>query len=503
MADIKDQNSMPNQAADNQELNHQEQYLVRINKLTPMAAAGLTPWPAFESAEHTTVQVMQEFQEDQPKPYQLTGRIVSLRLHGQTAFANLQDRTGKLQIYLRADILGVEQFAHLAQFLDLGDWVFVTGTSFKTKTGEITLKISALKIISKCLRPLPEKFHGLTDVEVRYRQRYLDLISNPESAQKFKQRSQIITLIRKFLIDREFIEVETPMLHPIPGGAAAKPFVTYHNALDAELYLRIAPELYLKRLIVGGLDRVFEINRNFRNEGLSTRHNPEFTMLEFYLAHHDYIYIMGFVEQLISSLARELYGTETVQFGDHQINLSAPFERISVRDSVLKYGGVTAAELTPENIDQTLQKYKIKDTPAESLSAKIYLLFETLVEHKLIQPTFIIDYPLEISPLAKASAQDPEIAARYELFIGGMEISNAFNELNDPLDQAARFKKQASEHASGNPEAHMYDADFILALEYGLPPTVGVGIGIDRLVMILTNTKSIRDVILFPTLKKK
>lgn len=480
-----------------------EQYLVRRQKLAALAAAGLAPWPAGEPVETVTTQVRAEFQDEQTKSYQLAGRLVSLRWHGQTAFATIQDRAGRLQIYLRADLLGAAQFAQFEQLLDLGDWVFVAGESFRTKTGEITLRVTQLKLISKCLRPLPEKFHGLVDVEARYRQRYLDLISNAESAEKFKQRSQIINLVRQFLLAHDFIEVETPMLHPIPGGAAARPFVTHHNALDTELYLRIAPELYLKRLIVGGLERVFEINRNFRNEGLSTRHNPEFTMLEFYLAHHDYQYIMQFVEQLISGLAQQLYGTTTVPFGEQQLNLSAPFERISVRDAVIKYGGVPASDLTAATIDQTLQKHHIKEVKVQSISAKIYLLFEALVEHQLVQPTFIIDFPLEISPLAKPAAHDPEIAARYELFIGGMELSNGFNELNDPLDQAARFQKQASEHAAGDAEAHRYDADFILALEYGLPPTVGVGIGIDRLVMILTNTKSIRDVILFPTLKQK
>ena len=354
------------------------------------------------------------------------------------------------------------------------------------------------------MHPLPEKFHGLTDVETRYRQRYLDLISNPEAKERFLKRSKIVSSIRHFLEDLDFIEVETPMLHPIPGGALAKPFVTHHNALGDDFYLRIAPELYLKRLVIGGIERVFEINRNFRNEGVSTRHNPEFTMLEFYMAYKDYRYGMDLVEELLRTVSQSVCGTTLLTYGDHQIDFGARFERVSVHDALLKYGGFGAEDLDAKQIDQTLSRCGIQQAgQAETLQHKLYLLFEETTEVKLVQPTFLIDFPIEVSPLSKRDVRNPELAARFELFIGGMELANAFNELNDPFDQADRFQIQAAGHSKGNDESHHYDADYIKALEYGLPPTLGVGIGIDRLSMILTDTTSIRDVILFPTLKKK
>lgn len=488
----------------NPELSLEEQYQIRVDKVKKMQLAGVQPWPEVLPVTATTTEVVNEFADDQVPEYQIAGRLISLRWHGKTAFATLQDRHGRLQIYLRQDVLGDDKLAWLTEFLDLGDEVWVKGVPFKTKTGEITLRAQAIELISKCLHPLPEKFHGLTDTETRYRQRYLDLISNPDSKERFLKRSKIISFLRHFLEQRDFVEVETPMLHPIPGGAIAKPFTTHHNALNDEFYLRIAPELYLKRLVVGGIERVFEINRNFRNEGVSTRHNPEFTMLEFYMAHQEYRYGMQLVEEIVRTAAQTVCGQTKLLYGDHEIDFGVPFQRISSKDAILKYGDCTLADLDVKNIDQTLAKHKVKlPNSAISLEHKYYLLFEEVAESKLIQPTFLIDFPIEVSPLSKRDAQNSNLAARFELFIGGMELANAFNELNDPFDQAQRFKAQASAHASGDEEAHHYDADYIRALEYGLPPTLGVGIGIDRLTMLLTNTTSIRDVILFPTLKKK
>lgn len=481
-----------------------DEHLIRVEKVKRMRAAGVEPWPQAESVEHTAKDILLNYTpEREADIYTIAGRVVRLRWHGKTAFANVLDRTGTLQVYLRQDKLGDEQFEFLKHMVDLGDVLWFKGSPFKTKTGEVTLSVHAFKLLSKCLYPLPEKFHGLTDIEARYRQRYLDLISSPESAEKFKKRSKIVTVIRSFLEQHDFMEVETPMLHPIPGGAAARPFTTHHNAYDMDLYLRIAPELYLKRLVVGGFERVYEINRNFRNEGISTKHNPEFTMLEFYCAHHDYQWGMDFVEQLIRTVAREVVGTLQVPFGEQVIDIEKPFERLSPKDAVVKYGGIAAGDLTAATIDATLKRHQVEVLKGASLNVKIFALFEQVAEAKLIQPTFIVDFPIELSPLAKRDPHNPDIAARYELFINGMECANSFNELNDPFDQAERFKEQARALAGGNVEAMHYDADYVHALEYGLPPTVGVGVGIDRLVMLLTNTPSIKDVILFPTLKLK
>jgi lysyl-tRNA synthetase class 2 len=478
---------------------------VRIEKVEALRKQGIEPWPQAKEVTDTCADVVDQFETTpQKKEYKLAGRVMSIRIHGKTAFADIQDRSGNIQVYLRKDLLGDQAFEFFKHFIDLGDIIWVKGTAFRTKTGEITLEVSAFELLSKCLHPLPEKFHGLTDVEVRYRQRYLDLISNPDSREKFIRRTAIIKSLRSFLDDHEFLEVETPMLHPIAGGAAARPFITHHNALDSDFYLRIAPELYLKRLVVGGFERVYEINRNFRNEGVSTRHNPEFTMLEFYMAHKDYHFIMNFVEKLLRFVVEHSCNDLHVPFGEHIIDFSKPFKKLSVRNAVIEIGGIAETDLSENRIEATLQKYGIKlEQTNASLGQKIFALFEHLVETKLIQPTFIMDYPIEISPLAKRDPQNPAIAARYELFVGGMELSNGFNELNDPFDQAERFKQQVEAHKAGDTEAHQYDADYIRALEYGLPPTAGVGIGVDRLVMLLTNTTSIKDVILFPTLKKK
>ncbi len=496
-----------------------QEHQLRLQKLEELRKMGIEPWPIGNPVDATTHDILSEFKQDtqaeqnakteseqelKSKVYHISGRLMSLREHGKTLFAHLQDRTGKLQIYVKQADIGQEQFDILTKLIDIGDIIWVTGTAFKTRMGEITLKVSAFSLQSKCLFPLPEKFHGLTDIETKYRQRYLDLIANPETKERFLKRSLIIKLMRTFLDTHDFIEVETPMLHPIPGGAVARPFITHHNTLHTDLYLRIAPELYLKRLVVGGIERVYEINRNFRNEGVSTRHNPEFTMVEFYAAYFDFQTMMTFVETMLRTIAAETTGSTTLNFGTHEIDFGKPFARLSMKEAVIKYAGCSEEDLSESNINTLFIKHEIfLENKNVSWGHKLCTLFEALAESSLIQPTFITDFPVEISPLSKRSAHNPAIVDRFELFIAGMELSNGFNELNDPFDQAERFKEQATAHSGGDIEAHRYDADYVHALEYGLPPTIGVGIGIDRLTMLLTNTTSIKDVILFPTLKSK
>ncbi|QQR49096.1 lysine--tRNA ligase [bacterium] len=481
-----------------------KEHEIRVEKVKQMRAAQIEPWPSFEPVTATTEQALVDFQKtsDETKQFSLAGRLMIIRDHGKTFFARLQDRDGQLQLYIKKDIVGDQSFEHFCKDIDLGDIVWVTGTLFNTKTGEVTMRVETFKLLSKCLHPLPEKYHGLVDVEHRYRQRYLDLMSNPESREKFKKRSGIVQAIRRFLQDQDFMEVETPMLHPIPGGAAARPFVTHHNAYDMQLFLRIAPELYLKQLVVGGFERVFEINRNFRNEGVSTKHNPEFTMLEFYMAHGDYHTGMALTEKLIQHAVLQNFDSLIIDYQGNKLDFTAPFRRLSIKDSLIEIGGLKPEQITEENIDQTIKELNVHVPGKPNYGMKIFGLFEECVEAKIVQPTFIISYPLEVSPLAKRDPQDPTIAARFELFAMSMELSNGFTELNDPFDQAERFRAQVQARTDGDSEAHHYDADFIKALEYGLPPTVGVGIGIDRLVMLLTNTNSIKDVILFPTMKK-
>lgn len=478
--------------------------LVRLEKIKKMRAVGLEPWPAGKEISASCKQVVDEFVDASQKEYAVAGRVMALREHGKTAFATIQDQSGRLQIYLRKDVLGDKLFDQLKEFVDIGDIIWVSGTSFRTKMGEITLQVLSYELLSKCLHALPEKFHGLADIETIYRQRYLDLISNQESKNRFIQRSKIVRVMRNFFDAHGYLEVETPMLHPIPGGAAARPFETHHNALDMTLYMRIAPELYLKRLVVGGFDRVYEINRNFRNEGVSTRHNPEFTMVEFYTAYKDYHYAMDFTQDIIRAAVQETCTELSVPFGIHTLDFGKPFARVSMQDAVKQYGNCSDKDLLPENIDTVLKKHNLLDDNQEKgWGYKLCALFEKLVEGQLIQPTFITHFPIEVSPLSKRDPENPNIAARFELYIAGMEISNGFNELNDPFDQADRFKEQVASRESGDAEAHHYDADYVQALEYGLPPTAGVGIGIDRLVMLLTNTTSIKEVILFPTLKQR
>jgi len=483
----------------------EEQYQVRVDKVTKMRELGIDPWPAFKPTNATSADLINEFvDEKESRMYEIVGRILTIRKHGKAAFITLQDNAGKIQVYLREDVIGEQEFSFLNTLVDLGDIVWCKGQSFRTKTGEITLKAQELTLLSKCLHPLPEKFHGIADREIKYRQRYLDLITSTESKDRFTKRSRIVSAMRSFFNEHGFLEVETPMLHPIPGGAIAKPFTTHHNALDMQLFLRIAPELYLKRLIVGGFERVYEINRCFRNEGLSIRHNPEFTTVEYYIAHHDYHFMMTFTEQLLRHIVHAVCGQATVPFGDYMLDFGAPFVRMTMQEAVAKVIECAVEDLEGDKINAIIAQHKIKlEQKDPSWGYKLNILFEELVESTLIQPTFITQFPIEVSPLSKRNAANYDFADRFELYIAGMELANGFSELNNPFDQAERFNDQAKARAAGEEETHFYDADFVTALEYGMPPTVGSGIGIDRLTMFLTNAPSIRDVILFPTLRFK
>jgi lysyl-tRNA synthetase class 2 len=432
----------------------------------------------------------------------VAGRMMLKRVMGKASFATIQDMSGRIQLYITRDEVGesvYEQFKHW----DLGDIIGAQGTLFRTRAGELSVKVRNLRLLSKSLYPLPEKFHGLADQEQRYRQRYLDLITNPESQRVFKMRSRIIQTMREFFVSRGYLEVETPMMQAIPGGAAARPFVTHHNALDMQLYLRIAPELYLKRLVVGGMEKVFEINRNFRNEGISTRHNPEFTMLEFYEAYRDYHYLMDLTEVLLREVARSAMGGTTLTYQGETIDLGKPFDRLTMAQAIAKYNPrYPLHELDkPEYLRVALAPFDVEFFPADGVGILQLKLFEQTTESKLIQPTFIVAHPTDVSPLARRNDANPTVTDRFELFITGREMANGFSELNDPEDQAARFRAQAEAKAAGDEEAMFYDADYIRALEYGLPPTAGEGIGIDRLVMLMTDSPSIRDVILFPQMR--
>ncbi len=434
----------------------------------------------------------------------IAGRLMLKRVMGKASFATLQDGVGRIQIFLQRDTLGDEVYQSFKQW-DLGDIFAVQGVLFKTKTGELTVRATALRLLVKSLRPLPEKFHGLTDQEQKYRQRYLDLMTNESSRQVFIRRGQIIQQVRQFLVERRFLEVETPMMHPIPGGAAARPFVTHHNALDCELYLRIAPELYLKRLLVGGMERVFEINRNFRNEGISPRHNPEFTMIEFYAAYWDYRDLMDFTEDMLRRVAQAVCGSTEITYGGRSLDLGKPFHRLTLAQALAHYHPAYDEERMgqTDQVRQELERLGVTPPTGATLGALQLALFEETTEAQLFEPTFIIDYPAEVSPLARRSDQQPEITERFELFVVGRELANGFSELNDAEDQAERFLAQVRQKEAGDHEAMHYDADYIRALEYGLPPAAGEGIGIDRLVMLLTDSPSIRDVILFPQMRRE
>ena len=486
-----------------------EQIRVRKQKLAALQERGAQAYPNDFSPTHTAAALPERFAaasteelEKIEETFSLAGRIMSLRYFGKAAFFHMQDRSGQIQVYVRQGDSPPEAVTLLKESLDVGDLVGVVGPVFRTRTGELTIKATTLRLLSKALRPLPEKWHGLQDVEVRYRQRYLDLIVNPQVRDTFRKRAQLIRLIRQFFVERDFLEVETPIMQSLAGGALAKPFITHHNTLDIDLYLRIAPELFLKRLIVGGVDRVFELGRNFRNEGVSTKHNPEYTMLEFYQAYATYEHLMTLTEELIVFLAQEVHGGPRFIYGEHEIDLTPPWRRLAMKEAVCEYAGLSAAEIDREDLVRAkAREMGVLPHAAAPLGKVIEELFGAVVEPHLIQPTFVVSYPVEVSPLARRSDVDPRFVDRFELYVAGRELANAFSELNDPEDQLQRFLEQLREREAGDEEAHALDEDYLRALEYGMPPTAGEGIGIDRLVMLFANAPSIRDVILFPHLK--
>jgi lysyl-tRNA synthetase, class II len=494
----------------------EEQIQQRRSNLEELAKLGVEIYPRRFDRRHTISQLVEQHGErthDELEADRIetstSGRILAIRSFGKANFLVLSDGIARIQVYIRQDALPPLEF-QIFKLLDFGDWVGVEGRLFRTKTNELTIWASRLHFLSKCLLPLPEKWHGLTDIEIRYRQRYLDLIVNPDARRVFETRSRVIASIRAFMTARGYLEVETPMMQPVAGGALARPFKTHHNTLDMDLYLRIAPELYLKRLTVGGIEKVFEINRNFRNEGISTEHNPEFTMMEFYETYADYQLLMAMTEELLDTVAREAIGTNAITFGEHQISLKAPFARLSLREAARDAASkrlrreVTDAELRGRETAAAIAQQIGLEVDAGAGAGKITTgIFERLCEERLIQPTFVYDFPTEVSPLSKQKPDDPDTVERFELYIGGFEVANAFSELNDPVEQRRRFEAQIKNRARGDLEAHEMDEDYIRALEYGLPPTAGEGVGIDRLVMLLTNSPSIRDVILFPLMRKR
>lgn len=491
-----------------EELN--DQLLVRREKMQTFRDNGMDPFGGRFERTHLSQEIIEQYGElskeeleETPHEVIIAGRVMTKRGKGKAGFAHIQDLKGQIQIYVRKDAIGEEAY-EFYNTVDLGDILGIKGTVFKTNVGELSVKAKEVEFLTKALRPLPEKFHGLKDVEQRYRQRYLDLLTSDTSKETFILRSRIIQSMRRYLDNAGFLEVETPMLHSIAGGAAAKPFITHHNALDMELYIRIAIELHLKRLIVGGLEKVYEIGRVFRNEGISTRHNPEFTMLELYEAYADYNDIMALTENLVAHIAQEVLGTTTVQYGEDKIDLAVGWKRLHMADAVKEYTGVDFwKQMTKDEAQALAKEHNIEVKPTMEAGHILNEFFEQIVEEQLVQPTFIYGHPVEISPLAKKNPEDERFTDRFELFIVRREHANAFTELNDPIDQRQRFEAQLVEKAEGNDEAHEMDEDFIEALEYGLPPTGGLGIGIDRLIMLLTNSSSIRDVLLFPQMRPK
>ncbi|RIW29841.1 lysine--tRNA ligase [Bacillus salacetis] len=494
-------------------MSHEEindQLRVRREKMDTLRQKGLDPFGKRFDRSHTSQEIKEQFDsftkeelEEKEASVTLAGRIMTKRGKGKAGFAHIQDLAGQVQIYVRKDAVGDDEY-EVFNTADLGDLIGVTGTVFKTKVGELSIKAKEFILLTKALRPLPEKFHGLKDVEQRYRQRYLDLITSQESKQTFIARSKIIQSMRRYLDNNGYLEVETPMMHAIAGGASARPFITHHNALDMQLYMRIAIELHLKRLIVGGMEKVYEIGRVFRNEGVSTRHNPEFTMIELYEAYADYRDIMALTENLIAHIAKEVFGSTTVQYGEYEVNLEPQWTRLHMADAVKEHTGADFwKEMSDEEAHALAKEHGVEVKPSMQYGHVLNEFFEQKVEDKLIQPTFIYGHPVEISPLAKKNDEDGRFTDRFELFIVGREHANAFTELNDPIDQRERFEAQLKEREQGNDEAHMMDDDFIEALEYGMPPTGGLGIGIDRLVMLLTNSPSIRDVLLFPLMRHR
>ncbi len=487
-------------------MSESEQFQQRLEKVQKLRAAGLEPYAYRYDRSHSAAKVQQDFADLQggnfsPEPVAVAGRLVALREHGKTIFAHLQDESGRLQLYFRRDGLGDERFAWVRQ-LDLGDIVGARGPIFRTHTGELTVRVDDLALLTKALRPLPEKWHGLKDVEIRFRQRYLDLLANERTRQIFLTRSRIVSEIRRYFDGLGYLEVETPMMQPIAGGAAAKPFKTYHNALHRDLYLRVAPELYLKRLLVGGFEKVYELNRNFRNEGLSTTHNPEFTMLEAYQAYADGEAMLTLTENLFAHLARTILGTTALTYQGQAIDLKTPWRRLPMLEAMRAAAGTDGWSQNEEQLRRLCQDRGLHAPDGADKAELFDLLFKHLVEPTLVQPTFVVDLPLELSPLAKAKPGRPELADRFEPFIAGHEYANGFSELSDPVEQRRRFEAQLAQRPAGEGEARRLDEDYVRALEYGLPPAGGLGVGIDRLVMLLTDSPSIREVILFPQLRQ-
>ena len=487
-----------------EEIDLSELLLIRRAKLSALQEEGKNPFTQVKfNQTNSSADILEKFEEIEGSTVSIAGRIMSMRDMGKASFCHLQDRDGRIQLYIKIDVLGEENYENFTK-LDLGDIIGVTGEVFRTRRGEISVKVLEYVLLSKSLQPLPEKFHGLKDTDIRYRQRYLDLIVNPEVKSNFIIRSKTIKAIRKFMDERGFLEVETPLLNTKQGGASARPFVTHHNALDLDLFMRIAPELYLKRLIVGGLERVYEMGKNFRNEGISIKHNPEFTMMEVYQAYTDYLGMMELTETLISTVALEVLGTTEITYQGQAISLAPPWNRISMSDAVKKYADFDFSQYTTD--EEALAAAKQRGFAIDGSPSKgdlMNILFEKYAEEKLIQPTFVYDYPVEVSPLAKRKSDNPAMTERFEVFTIIGELGNAFSELNDPIDQKERFAEQVRKREAGDAEAAEMDEDYINALEIGLPPTGGLGIGIDRLVMLLTDSYSIRDVILFPTMKPK
>lgn len=479
---------------------------VRIQKLKQIQELGYDPYPTFYQNTHTLADVVKLFSEKtaedlehNPIKVRVSGRILTNRPFGKAGFVTLSDGEGQLQVYAKKDQVPEKDF-NLYKLLDIGDFIGVEGTLFRTRTGELTVLAAGLMFLAKCFLPLPEKWHGLKDIEIRYRQRYVDLVVNREVRDVFVKRSLVVRELRRFLDERGYLEVETPILHPIAGGALAKPFRTHHNALDMPLYLRIAPELYLKRLIVGGLNRVYDLNRIFRNEGISTRHNPEFTMLEFYQAYSNYTELMDLTEEMFNGIAEKVCGSKVIKYDEYEIDFNK-WTRLSMKDAIQKFSPEPVDVNDRAAVETLLKKLHVEFDPRMALGNLMGLLFEAVAEEHLVQPTFIYDYPLELSPLSKQKASDRNLVERFELYIGGMEIANGYSELNDPMDQRERFLAQLQARERGDEEAHEMDDDYIRALSYGMPPTAGEGIGVDRLTMLLTNSTSIRDVILFPHLR--
>ena len=496
----ENQNNIQNQQTKTEDIN--ELMRVRREKLSTLQAEGNDPFSITKyDVTHHSSEIKEQYDELEGKDVSIAGRMMSKRIMGKASFCHIQDLKGTFQVYVARDSVGEEEYAAFKKY-DIGDFVGITGTVFKTKTGEISLHAVKLTLLTKSLRPLPEKFHGLTNTEMRYRQRYLDLVMNPESKDTFIKRSKIVSTIRRFLDEQGFIEVETPMLVSNAGGAAARPFETHFNALDEDFKLRISLELYLKRLIVGGLERVYEIGRVFRNEGLDTRHNPEFTLMELYQAYTDYHGMMDLTENLYRYVAKEVLGTTTIVYNGVEMDLGKPFERITMVDAVKKYSGVDFNEIkTLEEARKVAKEHHVEYEERHAKGDILNLFFEEFVEEHLIQPTFVMDHPIEISPLTKKKPENPEYVERFEFFMNGWEMANAYSELNDPIDQRERFAAQEEQFANGNDEANHTDEDFLNALEIGMPPTGGIGYGIDRMCMLLTDSSAIRDVLLFPTMK--